>query len=175
MPGCQSYALTSRSRSPLLLSLPQQTMNWEWKSVGKQGKYEKAPLWAWKREKKIKNHRSLVSDNHIARLGTNVLYIYAKPVQDSFAVQAKVISPAPWIKGQATSSRKSRGTERRGWTWMERKGSREPGSLLFCQRGGGHPDPSCKAGGSCPHSFPKLWHRQNRQMRLFYHPFSLQP
>lgn len=49
MPGCQSYALTSRSRSPLLLALPQQTMNWEWKSVGKQGKYEKAPLWAWKK------------------------------------------------------------------------------------------------------------------------------
>lgn len=49
MPGCQSYALIARSRGPLLLSLSQQTMNWEWKSVGKQGKDVKAPLWAWKK------------------------------------------------------------------------------------------------------------------------------
>lgn len=68
MPGCQSYALIARSRGPLLLSLSQQTMNWEWKSVGKQGKDVKAPLWAWK-----KPLTELLYDNHIARVATHVL------------------------------------------------------------------------------------------------------
>lgn len=117
MPGCQSYALTSRSRSPLLLSLPQQTMNWEWKSVGKQGKYEKAPLWSWKKKKKP--HRTLLSDNHIARLGTCVLY--TKPVQGSFEIQEKIIFSTPVMKGQVSPAMEMRGTERRGRTGMERK------------------------------------------------------
>lgn len=143
MPGCQSYALTSRSRSPLLLSLPQQTMNWEWKSVGKQGKYEKAPLRFWKKNP----HRTLLSDNHIARLGTSVLY--TKPVQDSFEIQEKIIFSAPGMKGQATPAMEMRGIERRGRAGMERKGrALESQAQPSCQGEKGHSDPPMAFQGS---------------------------
>lgn len=71
--------------------------------------------------KKKKNpHRTLLSDNHIARLGTCVLY--TKPVQGSFEIQEKIIFSTPGMKGQVSPAMEMRGTQRMGRTGMESKG-----------------------------------------------------
>lgn len=151
MPGCQSYALTTRSRSPLLLALPQQTMNWEWKSVGKQGKYEKAPLRAWKKT-------------------LTELFFLIITLQDWGPVsytQSQFEPPLKYRKtwfffrpsderpGHFCNEKEGDGEKGQSWDGEERESLREPGSPLR-PRGRGTPSSSLRG---CP----RLWHRRNRQ------------
>lgn len=161
MPGCQSYALTARSRSPLLLSLPQQTMNWEWKSVGKQGKYEKAPLWAWK-----KTFWELFFLIITLQDWGQVSY-----TQSQFKTPLKYrkkwpFLPQGWKAGPLLQWKGAGEREGAGLGWRG-KGEPQRARLTPPTSQARDTDPSCDAGGSCLRGFPGLWHRWDRQRGYF--------
>lgn len=124
MPGCQSYALIARSRGPLLLSLSQQIMNWEWKSVGKQGKDVKAPPWAWKKT----SHRILLYDNHIGRVETHVLHT---KLQITLKYRKKwSFLPNDKSPGHFCNEKEGEREKRESWEGEGRESLREPGLSL---------------------------------------------
>lgn len=158
MPGCQSYALIARSRGPLLLSLSQQTMNWEWKSVGKQGKDVKAPPWAWKKPLTELSFMIItLEESWLMSYTQSSRFFWSTGICDLFC---------PGIKAQATSAMQRRGKERRGRAGMEKEGKAPVSQARPSNQQLRDTDPFDEAGGSCLHGFLRLWNKQYRQRRF---------